>query len=500
MGWWFGRKSAPADARPFVPAWLQNDATEVGFARSYSEQVEEVYRRNPVGQRAVRLVAGMLGQLTVDGDAQAVALVQREGLLESIAANLLLHGNAYVQLIADGRDEPAAKIQLEVAADAGPASLRLSYYDPTRDFQAAEARASMSDEAGMEQVAELPAVIDSSSARSIAEDLLGRRWAEREILKLRLPPAFLALEPGAIVGLESHPGQLWRVGRCTLDRFAVIAELRRHRAPIVTGEPALLASSAISALGAAAQPDSGELRLALFEVPSLEQPQTQPVLVLAASSSVSAWRPQPARLEIGGHALQISTARRKSTLGYSITPISAGASGQHDLNSTFEVQLVDREQWLTSCDDAALACGANLAILGREVLQFGDAYPLGDGRFRLSRLVRGGAGTETPAHPEGEAFTLAEPASLRTIALPSWCEGKQAIVRARKLSGGEVTASAVVPTPPGAAAMEIEGSKTIRRELPAITSPAGGSTVDSEARTALDAVLETMRRQGLIES
>ena len=34
MGWWFGRKSAPADARPFVPAWLRNESAEVGFARS----------------------------------------------------------------------------------------------------------------------------------------------------------------------------------------------------------------------------------------------------------------------------------------------------------------------------------------------------------------------------------------------------------------------------------------------------------------------------------
>ena len=28
MGW-FGRKSAPADARPFVPAWLSNDSAEI---------------------------------------------------------------------------------------------------------------------------------------------------------------------------------------------------------------------------------------------------------------------------------------------------------------------------------------------------------------------------------------------------------------------------------------------------------------------------------------
>jgi HK97 family phage portal protein len=112
MGWWFGRKSAPADARPFVPAWLNTDSQEEGFAHSYHAQFEEVYKRNPVGQRAVRLVAGMLGSLTVDGDERAVTLVRRDGLLEGIAANLLLHGNAYVQLIADGRDVPAELVQL----------------------------------------------------------------------------------------------------------------------------------------------------------------------------------------------------------------------------------------------------------------------------------------------------------------------------------------------------------------------------------------------------
>ena len=112
MGWWFGRKSAPADARPLVPAWLRNDSAEEGFARSYPAQVREVYERNPVGQRSVRLIAGMLGSLTIDGDDRAVALVKADGLLEAVAANLLLHGNAYVQLIADSRDVPVELVQL----------------------------------------------------------------------------------------------------------------------------------------------------------------------------------------------------------------------------------------------------------------------------------------------------------------------------------------------------------------------------------------------------
>src|SRR5881394_2765521 len=109
MGWWFGRKNAPPDVRAFVPAWLKTAGEEEGFARSYSVQFDEVYRRNPVGQRAVRLVAGMLGSLAIDaveGDGRAAALVSADGLLESLTANLLLHGNAYVQMIADDMDRP----------------------------------------------------------------------------------------------------------------------------------------------------------------------------------------------------------------------------------------------------------------------------------------------------------------------------------------------------------------------------------------------------------
>lgn len=109
MGWWFGRKSAAPDARALVPAWLSVGESE-GFARSYEAQFEEVFRRNPVGQRAVRLVAGMLGGLpvyAVEGDERAAQIVATDGLLETIAANLLLHGNAYGQLIVGDDGAPA---------------------------------------------------------------------------------------------------------------------------------------------------------------------------------------------------------------------------------------------------------------------------------------------------------------------------------------------------------------------------------------------------------
>jgi HK97 family phage portal protein len=108
MAFWFGRKSAP-EVRPFVPVWLQGEAEAGGFVRGYEAQLDEVFRRNPVGLRAVRLVAGLVGGLPLfaEGDQKSVELVRAGGLLERAAANLLLHGNAYVRLAADGHDRPA---------------------------------------------------------------------------------------------------------------------------------------------------------------------------------------------------------------------------------------------------------------------------------------------------------------------------------------------------------------------------------------------------------
>lgn len=109
MVWWFGRKGAPElDRCGYAPPpWLRAGEGEGGFARGYEAQVHEVYRVNPVGLRAVRLVAGAIGGLTVEAEnEEAQRLVNDGGLLEGIGAALLLHGNAFVQLIADSHGAP----------------------------------------------------------------------------------------------------------------------------------------------------------------------------------------------------------------------------------------------------------------------------------------------------------------------------------------------------------------------------------------------------------
>jgi hypothetical protein len=137
--------------------------------------------------------------------------------------------------------------------------------------------------------------------------------------------------------------------------------------------------------------------------------------------------------------------------------------------------------WLTSCDDDAMSAGANLALIGGELIQFADVTPLGSGRFRLARLMRGRAGTELaiPEHAVGEAFCLIEAGSLQSIPLPITSIGTE--VTARVVGGGS-------------------SSVTVSPRAAAIASPSGGSTVDTQARSTIDLILATLRQHGLIDT
>jgi hypothetical protein len=87
--------------------------------------------------------------------------------------------------------------------------------------------------------------------------------------------------------------------------------------------------------------------------------------------------------------------------------------------SSVTVKLVDGTRPLLNADDDALMAGANLAMLGDELIQFGRADETAAGMFRLSRLLRGRRGTEWAAsdHTSGEPFCMIDPA-VRPVEVP----------------------------------------------------------------------------------
>jgi hypothetical protein len=334
---------------------------------------------------------------------------------------------------ADGSKAP--RIQREqLPVRSVPSALRLSYYDPDRDYQAGEARAVAGEQSGTEVQQQLPAVLSASDAKGLVGQMLARQWAERDRLTLRLPPGRMALEPGSIVELELAPRR-WTVDNCTLDAFVAIVELRPcYEAPEAVAADAgrIAANSDVVEAGVA---------LALLDVPDVLGLATdRPTLLLAGSSASPGWRARSVTISGAGQALAVQTARRKSMLGQAVTALGDGSPYLIDDMNAVEVALVDADQWLTSCTDDALTQGTNLAVVGGELLQFGEAISLGGGRFRLVRLLRGRGGTEgaMSGHAAGDAFCLVQRDALQAVALPAWLGG--CVLTATDRSGASGTA------------------------------------------------------------
>ncbi|USU03502.1 phage portal protein [Sphingomonadaceae bacterium OTU29LAMAA1] len=106
------------------------------WPRSYEAQVRDGYAGNAIAQRAVKLVAEGVGSAPLGASApELAALVEArsggQALLETVAAQMLLHGNAYVQVLRDAEGGVGAlyalrpeRVSVEVDAGGWPTAYR----------------------------------------------------------------------------------------------------------------------------------------------------------------------------------------------------------------------------------------------------------------------------------------------------------------------------------------------------------------------------------------
>ena len=362
----------------------------------------------------------------VHGDDLAAALTP---LLETCGVELISVGGA-IQGIQEGAPRPLLLEELGCSFDAGRVPTReisagadadalravaLTYYDAARDYQVGQSRLMVEGAGQRELRLELPAVVETDTAKALTEQMLVRHWRERQRMTVRLPPDYADLLPGEKVQI---PGErtAWRVVRCTFEGFVVTAELVQDGPGHGSVGPAD-AGRAIAQADVRAEPTSVQL----FELPDSVSVASGRIQVYAAVAGGSTpWRPIKLEVDTDGEILTQLSASKKAIVGVALGSLGASSSALFDQSNEIIVQVGDSD-WLQSCDDLALVSGRNLALLGEEIIQFGDVIPLGAGRFRLRRLLRGRQGTEHAcgAHAPGERFVLLDLHTLAQFDVPA---------------------------------------------------------------------------------
>ena len=316
--------------------------------------------------------------------------------------------------------EPAVAVDEETAgATAGfsrhrappserPATI-LRYFDIGRDYLPGVQHASGPPPRGEPGTIELPAALDADTARALIERTARRIDWTRDCVSWRTAELDTRIAPGAITVLAGIAGH-WRVVEWEWRESGVELALERvlptgaDAAPQLAADPGRVNPPVDVAPGATV--------LVAFELPldgTLSIPDTSRPFAALSSSSPN-WSGAALYADHGDGDLRPlgSSGRARGVIGAATSPLPAASPLLLDRSSQLFVSLLDPAMQLLSMDLRQLSLGANLALVGSEILQFANATPLGGGAWRLEGLLRGLAGTEggMAGHAAGDPFVL----------------------------------------------------------------------------------------------
>ena len=297
--------------------------------------------------------------------------------------------------------------------DRVPRTVEIGHYEAARDYQAGLQRAVRPGPGRATQRTEMPAVLTAPAAKTLAGRLLSRAEADRTRRTVTLGLAGMAIAPGAMVTIAGEDGR-WRVLDATVTGMAT----RLTLAPVA---PATLPATRASGgrVAAAADLAVGATVLHVAELPGLDDALlAAPRLVVLAGGTGAGWRQAALLWSADGGAgwTEAGATAAPATIGLveAIAPVISAATW--DMAGAILVRLARGDMVLHDADDRGLVDGANLAVIGGELVQFGRAEPLGGGRWRLTRLLRARRGSVAAA--AGDRFALLDPAAVRAIELP----------------------------------------------------------------------------------
>lgn len=296
-----------------------------------------------------------------------------------------------------------------------PALVEVHYLNRMKRYESHVQSAFRSTQESREQeVLRLGLVMSESHARTVAEMHLTRRWAERCRVTLQLPMSYAHAEPGDVLLVD---GQRLRIEQVQLGKPGML----RIRA---------VRSEAQAWDGYIAPPESASedlllppaaTRCELLDIPALPgDSPTEAKLRIAACGISSGWQgANILRLSDFGDSL-LADMTSPCVIGSTIHSLGNGVSQRIDYQHALDVSLLG-DAALTSVSLEAMLGGANVALVGNEVIQFAHAENLGEGVYRLSTMLRGRLGSERycTGHTPTERFVLLDPAVTAVPVVPT---------------------------------------------------------------------------------
>ncbi|MEQ1510534.1 MAG: phage tail protein [Sphingopyxis sp.] len=292
-----------------------------------------------------------------------------------------------------------------------PSQIALGCYDPSRDFQSTVQVARVAGgDSGIERI-DLPLAANADLAKRIVSNLAGLTAGASATRERPSGFASLAVPMGARVEVA---GRSARLTERKIEGAQILLTLDDSPPIIWLGAQLGDGGRSISSPDLLIGSSVGHI----LDLPVWGQGGLgfNGGLAVAVAGTGAGWR--SAMVEVSASNSSPTTPLGQATA----TPVMGNVAGFSsaaqavllDLAGWIDVELLRSDMALINVSDNDLLSGSNLAMAGGELIQFGHAEPLGNRRWRLTRLLRGRVGTEDamPILSSGHQFTMIDGPSL----------------------------------------------------------------------------------------
>ncbi len=301
--------------------------------------------------------------------------------------------------------------------------INITFLDPSGNYQANTVYSLRETTSSLNiNNLEIPLAVDSNTARKIADIMLYENWNNRNLIKINLSYKYLYLEPTDLILIQKDQNYfLARITDITyqngiLEVSCLSENIKIYQqstvAPQILGVP----------LTVQAQTPTD---LQLLDIPLLRDQDDGVGFYVAAGGYLPGWQGCVIYKsnDSGLTYSQLTNAiTNESIIGYTQNALGNFLSGNiFDETNVLTVFINNSSLSLSSQTEINVLNGANVALVGNELIQFKNAVQIQSNIWKLSGLIRGKQGTDwaMSSHTINERFILLNTSSINILQSPS---------------------------------------------------------------------------------
>ena len=299
-----------------------------------------------------------------------------------------------------------------------PKTVKLAYISKDRSYQDGTASYTKAVAHGVNEVSlDTSLVLKDSDAVMVTEQRMKEYWASRTSFSFKLSTRYATVQAGTLIDLPYNGRSVKAMVTNVSYGQPGLNEITAH---LIHGQTFAAVKRDLDTAGKElAPPTPTEVRMELIDTAQLPNMEGAGVVFIAAASKIYYGAHLYRSVDNGVSFSLIKSDIRAGIIGDTVSALGAGTPYTWDNRSSVDVRLVSGT--LESRQEIDVLNGANLCIIGEELVQYRSAVLIAENTYRLSGLLRGRFGTEhhIKGHIPGERFVRIHADHVEKLTAPT---------------------------------------------------------------------------------